>query len=109
MTVVHVLVEGRPLCGFSLVVPGRWPDGHKWVRNSPNDIAVAGPEICGACLEARHAMSPTSRVAVATARAVIETKAAIARCYACPRCGITSYNPNDLTHRYCGRCHQFEA
>jgi hypothetical protein len=22
-------------------------------------------------------------------------------------CGITSHNPNDLAHRYCGLCHRF--
>lgn len=27
--------------------------------------------------------------------------------YTCPRCGATSYNPNDLRERYCGRCHLF--
>jgi hypothetical protein len=25
----------------------------------------------------------------------------------CPRCGSVSYNPGDIEHRYCGRCHQF--
>jgi ribosomal protein L37E len=25
----------------------------------------------------------------------------------CPRCGATSYNLNDVKHRYCGACHQF--
>lgn len=25
----------------------------------------------------------------------------------CPRCGITSYNPNDYLKRYCGACHLF--
>lgn len=28
--------------------------------------------------------------------------------YTCPRCGRTSYNPNDLAQRYCGACHAFE-
>lgn len=23
----------------------------------------------------------------------------------CPRCGATSYNPNDAEQGYCGRCH----
>lgn len=23
----------------------------------------------------------------------------------CPRCGATSYNPNDIEQSYCGRCH----
>jgi hypothetical protein len=25
----------------------------------------------------------------------------------CPRCGRTSYNPNDIRERYCGACHHF--
>jgi ribosomal protein S27AE len=27
--------------------------------------------------------------------------------FTCPRCGATSYNPSDIKHRYCGRCHMF--
>ncbi len=27
--------------------------------------------------------------------------------FACPRCGAVSYNPNDIEHGYCGRCHAF--
>lgn len=26
---------------------------------------------------------------------------------ACPKCGMVSYNPNDILERYCGNCHQF--
>lgn len=26
---------------------------------------------------------------------------------ACPKCGVRSYNPNDVKMRYCGNCHQF--
>jgi hypothetical protein len=25
----------------------------------------------------------------------------------CPRCGLTSHNPNDVANRYCGNCHVF--
>ena len=25
----------------------------------------------------------------------------------CLRCGMTSYNPNDILYRYCGNCHKF--
>jgi len=25
----------------------------------------------------------------------------------CPRCGRRSYNPGDITHRYCGACHRY--
>lgn len=29
------------------------------------------------------------------------------RSITCPQCGLTSYNPNDIRERYCGRCHQW--
>jgi hypothetical protein len=25
----------------------------------------------------------------------------------CPRCGMTSWNPNDVRERYCGNCHAY--
>jgi hypothetical protein len=25
----------------------------------------------------------------------------------CPDCGMTSYHPEDIAHRYCGKCHKF--
>ena len=25
----------------------------------------------------------------------------------CLKCGMTSYNPNDAMHKYCGNCHEF--
>jgi hypothetical protein len=27
----------------------------------------------------------------------------------CPICGLVSFNPNDIEHRYCGHCHKFHA
>lgn len=33
---VHVLREGLALCRFSLIPPGRWPEGHKWISAHPN-------------------------------------------------------------------------
>jgi len=27
------------------------------------------------------------------------------RSYTCPSCGVTSYNPEDVRHEYCGNCH----
>jgi transcriptional regulator with XRE-family HTH domain len=27
--------------------------------------------------------------------------------FICPRCGAVSFNPHDVKHRYCGRCHAF--
>lgn len=29
--------------------------------------------------------------------------------YTCPRCGMTSYNSDDIANRYCGNCHEFES
>lgn len=25
--------------------------------------------------------------------------------YTCPKCGMTSYHPEDIKHKYCGNCH----
>jgi len=27
--------------------------------------------------------------------------------FTCPGCGAVSHHPDDVTNRYCGRCHQF--
>jgi ribosomal protein L37E len=27
----------------------------------------------------------------------------------CPRCGMTSYNPNDIREGYCGNCHDWTS
>lgn len=27
--------------------------------------------------------------------------------FTCPRCGMTSYNPNDIREGYCGNCHDW--
>jgi hypothetical protein len=27
--------------------------------------------------------------------------------FTCPACGMISYNPKDIEHRYCGKCHRF--
>lgn len=27
--------------------------------------------------------------------------------FTCPKCGMTSYNANDIAHGYCGNCHEF--
>lgn len=46
-TVIHILFEGLSLCRFTTEVPGKWPEGHKWV--SPvHDAAEAAT--CRKCL-----------------------------------------------------------
>lgn len=27
--------------------------------------------------------------------------------FTCPRCGMTSFNPNDIAQGYCGNCHDW--
>lgn len=29
------------------------------------------------------------------------------RSITCPKCGLRSFNVNDIIFRYCGNCHQF--
>ena len=29
--------------------------------------------------------------------------------FTCPRCGMTSYNPNDIREGYCGNCHDWTS
>jgi ribosomal protein L37E len=37
----------------------------------------------------------------------IPGRAAEAPSITCPRCGMTSYNPNDIREGYCGNCHDW--
>jgi len=43
--VVHVLVHGLPMCGFTRDVPRDWPGGHVWTR--------AGSGECISCSQCR--------------------------------------------------------
>lgn len=36
-----------------------------------------------------------------------EPKAIDGKTITCLVCGMTSYNPNDVKHKYCGNCHKF--
>lgn len=42
---VHLLVAGRAVCGFSRLVPRDWPAGHVWVG-----ISGAHQASCKTCL-----------------------------------------------------------
>lgn len=41
-------------------------------------------------------------------RYALEAYDAARESYTCPKCGRTSYNPNDIANKYCGYCHEFE-
>ena len=49
----HVLWGGRTLCGdLRLGVPGRWPDGHRWISlKAVADGVEAPPDRCETCWE----------------------------------------------------------
>lgn len=57
MTIVHILWEGRAMCGME-GLPGDWPPGHKWV--ALNDAGAADDVSCADCTIAalRGADSP---------------------------------------------------
>ena len=50
--VVHVLLAGYPLCGFSRGVPSTWPRGHKWARLD-TELEHANCEACKTAAAAR--------------------------------------------------------
>ena len=37
---IHILEDGKPLCGFA-DFPGDWPPGHVWVRRDNTEITEA--------------------------------------------------------------------
>jgi predicted nucleic-acid-binding Zn-ribbon protein len=84
--IVHILDQGKVLCGFNQGLPGKWPVGNTWV--GPKHLSDAPVELrCKACVAAMDGMNESS--------------------ITCPKCGVTSYNPNDIEQRHCGYCHQF--
>lgn len=40
-------------------------------------------------------------------QAIFQDNRATADSFTCPRCGLTSNNPNDAANLYCSRCHAF--
>lgn len=67
MAVVHILREGRTVCGlFDGKPPKDWPDGHLWTSLDRSSRATCVP-----CREGRPASTPTNPPsALATAKAV---------------------------------------
>jgi hypothetical protein len=48
----------------------------------------------------------TVHIDVLPARAALRV-APLAQSITCPRCGMTSHNPNDVREGYCGNCHDW--
>lgn len=47
-TVVHILFNGLPACGFSTEASEHWPEGHRWLRVDQDRYKVT----CDDCLKA---------------------------------------------------------
>jgi ribosomal protein L37E len=54
-------------------------------------------------------MTLTSLLAFVSTAILARRKEPEPESFVCKRCGIKSYNPNDIRERYCGRCHEFDA
>lgn len=46
---VHVLHEGRALCGAMDGVPRDWPEGHWWVELRHVNTVTCGCTLCAGC------------------------------------------------------------
>jgi len=52
---VHILLEGRALCGLRPGVPRDWPEGHTWVPMPKTLLELTVAATCGDCL---HVLDP---------------------------------------------------
>ncbi len=77
-----------------------WLEGYRWLRRrarmTPEEQKAA---ILAHVEDNMRAMSAVPSVALGPAP----------DCITCPRCGLTSHNPNDVAQRYCGHCQLFHA
>jgi hypothetical protein len=59
--IVHALLRGQPLCGFSTDVPARWPAGHVWTNASD----LSNINCIGCKQKAEEMAKPTERATTA--------------------------------------------
>lgn len=53
--------------------------------------------------------NPRCGIAPGALMAAINAAITIRPSFTCPKCEMTSYNPNDIAQGYCGNCHEFTA
>lgn len=49
--IVHILHEGRALCGLA-GIPSTWPEDHRWIsKDQPGNVSIPGDiTMCASCL-----------------------------------------------------------
>jgi len=52
-TIVHILFNALPLCGFTTERPGNWPAGQRWVSHDDRAPLPADHVYCEDCVEER--------------------------------------------------------
>lgn len=55
---IHILSGGKPLCAFSILVPGEWPKDHKWTSFMSKDVLKEAT--CELCLRVYKKMKDGS-------------------------------------------------
>jgi len=82
-------------------------------RLLPADQTLVGdqhfPDLCLECIDPqgnRHEQHVTCKDASqCPGREWVYDPVAKQPSFTCPKCGMTSYNPNDIREGYCGNCH----
>lgn len=72
--------------------------------------AFGHPPVTVGTLRALHELAASITGIIAEYRDVIPAAAdrvAAIPSITCPRCRMTSYNPSDIAHGYCGNCHDW--
>jgi hypothetical protein len=88
--IVHFVGYGQCACTMPMP-PAKWPEGHRW---SSNWEEVNCPE----CLKGKE---PIDTFIIHPAEGNNPES------IECKRCGMRSYNHNDVEQHYCGFCHVY--
>lgn len=87
-------MKGKPIHIFWSDLSHRFYVSRHYKEISPGNVLITG-----------EMFDVTDELSALVAKYQIKFKPAIV----CPRCGRTSYHPEDVRQRYCGNCHQFHA
>jgi ribosomal protein S27AE len=105
------LADGRGMIEFDLIMRDQtitFTLGLAEARKLARDVSGMAVLLEGQVSTARRAAAGKAR----PGEDIYETEVDLARAatsITCPRCGMTSHNPHDITNRYCGNCHAFHG